>query len=204
MLNTQLLPGKSYLYSGDNQEMMTIVTTFDPVDINVFDATETDVEAARLLVAQAQLGAFGAKRLLLIENADRLTEVVQNTLLKLLEEPPTSVVIILQTEQPQKLLPTVMSRLHFLNSQNPKFKIGQSHFQIPLADMFGKLTDMTRESLVAVLTDEINYQREQLLTAPSYQLANRVQLLDRVIRKLNSNANQKLTIDWLLLHWGGD
>jgi DNA polymerase-3 subunit delta' len=46
----------------------------------------------------------------LIDPADRLTPEAQNALLRLLEEPPPRVVLILITAQPASLLPTVLSR----------------------------------------------------------------------------------------------
>ncbi len=48
---------------------------------------------------------------LVIPQAERLTESAQNILLKFLEEPPTSVRIIMTCQHPQRLLPTVRSRM---------------------------------------------------------------------------------------------
>jgi len=54
---------------------------------------------------------FSSLRILIIDQADRLKEDSQNTLLKTLEEPPPKTLIILITSLPQKLLITVRSRL---------------------------------------------------------------------------------------------
>lgn len=43
--------------------------------------------------------------------ADRITPPAQHALLKLLEEPPTNVQIILATHAPSRLLPTILSRV---------------------------------------------------------------------------------------------
>jgi DNA polymerase-3 subunit gamma/tau len=53
----------------------------------------------------------GKRKFLLIENADRMQEGARNSLLKLLEEPPQAVSIVLTTEHEQALLPTILSRL---------------------------------------------------------------------------------------------
>ncbi|MDR2029568.1 MAG: DNA polymerase III [Treponema sp.] len=59
----------------------------------------------------SRLAPLGKRKLLLIENADRMQEGGRNSLLKILEEPPASVNILLSTSREESLLPTIMSRL---------------------------------------------------------------------------------------------
>lgn len=59
----------------------------------------------------ARLAPSGKRKLLLIENADRMQEGARNSLLKILEEPPERVNIVLSSARPEALLPTVLSRL---------------------------------------------------------------------------------------------
>jgi DNA polymerase-3 subunit delta' len=54
--------------------------------------------------------AAGARRILLILGAERLQEESGNALLKVLEEPPARAVLILLSENPSALLPTLRSR----------------------------------------------------------------------------------------------
>ncbi|MDD2534736.1 MAG: AAA family ATPase [Eubacteriales bacterium] len=56
---------------------------------------------------------FGQRKVYLID-ADYLNEQGQNTLLKSLEEPPQFVTFVLMTQGPEKLLPTILSRLTVL------------------------------------------------------------------------------------------
>ena len=58
-----------------------------------------------------RLAPAGKAKLLLIENADRMQEGARNSLLKLLEEPPGPVTLVLTSSRPKALLPTVLSRL---------------------------------------------------------------------------------------------
>jgi len=58
-----------------------------------------------------RLAPSGKEKLLLIENADRMQESARNSLLKLLEEPPDTVKIILTSNRPKTILLTVLSRL---------------------------------------------------------------------------------------------
>ena len=106
-LERQLVPGKSYLYAGNETEAEEIIRSFGASDVLVFNANESDAKSARQLVASAGLGAFGEKRLLLVKNAHMMSEIVQNTLLKLLEEPPFSAVIVLQTGQARNFLESI-------------------------------------------------------------------------------------------------
>ncbi len=59
----------------------------------------------------SQYPARGAYRVLIIEDAHRLSETAQNVLLKTLEEPVSTAVIILVTHEVGTLLPTVLSRV---------------------------------------------------------------------------------------------
>lgn len=69
------------------------------------------VSGIRSLVNKAyEKPFFGQKRVFIIDNAEKLTVAAENALLKTLEEPPSSVTIILITSFPNTLLSTVRSR----------------------------------------------------------------------------------------------
>jgi DNA polymerase-3 subunit gamma/tau len=65
----------------------------------------------RRAAAWSHLAPTGKRKLLLIENADRMQDAARNALLKMLEEPPASVIMVLTSAREKALLPTVMSRL---------------------------------------------------------------------------------------------
>ena len=62
----------------------------------------------------ARLPVEGAHRVAIIEGAHRLNEDAQNALLKTLEEPPAGATLILCVDEPERLLPTVRSRVAVL------------------------------------------------------------------------------------------
>lgn len=69
------------------------------------------IDQARLLRESAQLApAEGRRRIFVLEHADRATEEASNALLKTLEEPAPTLTIILTSENPFSLLPTIRSR----------------------------------------------------------------------------------------------
>jgi DNA polymerase-3 subunit gamma/tau len=58
-----------------------------------------------------RLAPSGRRKLLVIENADRMKDEARNSLLKILEEPPDRLTIVLATARREAILPTLLSRL---------------------------------------------------------------------------------------------
>jgi DNA polymerase-3 subunit gamma/tau len=59
----------------------------------------------------SRLAPLGRRKLLLLENADRMRDEARNSLLKILEEPPETLTIILTAARRETILPTLLSRL---------------------------------------------------------------------------------------------
>lgn len=59
----------------------------------------------------ARLKSNDGKKVLIIENADRMNESCRNALLKILEEPPSDAVFILTTSHRGAVMPTILSRV---------------------------------------------------------------------------------------------
>jgi DNA polymerase-3 subunit gamma/tau len=58
-----------------------------------------------------RIAPSGKRKLLVIENADRMQDAARNSLLKILEEPPDTCAIIFCSSRPETLLETIISRL---------------------------------------------------------------------------------------------
>jgi DNA polymerase-3 subunit delta' len=58
--------------------------------------------------------AEGGWRIVILDGADGMNRAGQNAVLKILEEPPTGALILLLTERPSALLPTIRSRCRLL------------------------------------------------------------------------------------------
>lgn len=69
------------------------------------------VSQIRNFSSWAHLSAVHGKKVLIIENADRMQESARNALLKILEEPPEDVLFILTTSKRSSILPTILSRV---------------------------------------------------------------------------------------------
>jgi DNA polymerase III subunit delta' len=65
----------------------------------------------------------GGHRVVLIHPAEALNPASANALLKILEEPPAGVVFLLVSHQPQRLLPTILSRCHKIDMPIPQQEV---------------------------------------------------------------------------------
>ena len=89
-------------YNDENQVL-------DIIEINAAD--KTSVEDIRELIDKANLAPMSVKyKIYIIDEVHQLSASASNALLKTLEEPPAHVVFILATTDPQKILPTILSR----------------------------------------------------------------------------------------------
>ncbi len=79
------------------------------------------IDEARQLVERAYFApSLGRHRVIVVEDADRMTERTSNVLLKALEEPPERTVWILCAPSDADLLPTIRSRVRTLRLHEPE------------------------------------------------------------------------------------
>ena len=77
-------------------------------------AANRKLEEMRELLSRVALGTPGRWKVYIIDEVHQLTGDAASALLKTLEEPPSHVVFVLATTDPQKVLPTILSRTqHF-------------------------------------------------------------------------------------------
>ncbi len=78
--------------------------------IEVDAASNSGVDAIKNLIALAPVGTVGEWKVYILDEVHMLTTAASNALLKTLEEPPSHVIFVLATTDPQKVLPTIASR----------------------------------------------------------------------------------------------
>lgn len=81
------------------------------------------IDQVREMKSQIYQKPVSAKfKIILVENAQKLTKEAQNSLLKVLEEPPPHAIIILDAKNKTSLLPTIVSRSTVIrtNTQKPQ------------------------------------------------------------------------------------
>ena len=110
--------------------------------------TKKKTKKANILIEQVRsLNQFltlsshraSAMRVLLIAPAETLNEVSANALLKILEEPPPGLMFILVCHEPQRLLPTILSRCHQIAMPLPSREEAivwlSEHSQLPIQEL---------------------------------------------------------------------
>ena len=84
------------------------------------DGSKLGIEQARKIKEHFSLKPYSAKgRIVVLEDASRLTIEAQNALLKTLEEPPLNATLILGASSDSKFLPTILSRCQIIRLKNP-------------------------------------------------------------------------------------
>lgn len=188
--------GRSYLWLGSvPQELIDSVSLVDRL---ILDARELTMEAVKEASVMISYKPVGVAKLVIITNAEQLSALVQNRLLKTLEEPPGYCWIILQTSQPHQLLATVRSRLQ---------RRGQSTYQTATAvndilTQVEKLKD--RAQVMELVRQHLSALNQQLLVAPSLKLVSQLQAWSEFERRLSHNLNIKLALGALRLRLGSD
>ncbi|MEW1696600.1 DNA polymerase III subunit delta' [Streptomyces sp. NPDC091278] len=98
----------------------TLVGTHADVEIIRTDLLSIGVKETRALVRRAQLSPAGGRwQVIVLEDADRLTEGAGNVLLKAVEEPAPRTVWLLCAPSLEDVLPTIRSRCRHLTLRTP-------------------------------------------------------------------------------------
>ena len=114
--NLELLSPGRMLPDGDELEKI-----LDEIDKNCeklessFLYDSLPVSQIRNFSVWAHLTSNTGKKVLIIENVDRMADSSRNALLKILEEPPENTMFILTTAKRGAVLPTILSRVRTYN-----------------------------------------------------------------------------------------
>jgi DNA polymerase-3 subunit gamma/tau len=91
-------------------------SSYDVIELDA--ASNRGIDRMRSLLEGVALGTGGRRKVYIIDEVHMLTPEASAALLKTLEEPPAHVVFVLATTDPQKVLPTIRSRV-----QNFEFRL---------------------------------------------------------------------------------
>ncbi|MGH7176965.1 MAG: DNA polymerase III subunit gamma/tau [Tepidisphaeraceae bacterium] len=145
--------------------------------IEIDAASNTQVEKTReVIIDNASYRTAGRYRIYIIDEAHMLSKQSFNALLKTLEEPPSHVVFILATTEPEKLLPTILSRCQRYDFRN-----------IPTREIAGHLKKICDDEGVQFDQDAILL----VAKAGAGSMRDALSLLDRLL----SSGEKKLTVE---------
>ncbi len=117
---TTLLQGTTTGADAAHTASLVEARTHPDLAVLATDRVIIAIEEVRRLVAQSQFSpSIAPYRVIVIEDADRMTERTSNVLLKALEEPPPRTVWILCAPSAADLIPTIRSRVRSVRLRVP-------------------------------------------------------------------------------------
>lgn len=185
-------------------------------DLVLLDTPEQSIGIAlvRQFHSQLILQPYNSPLLVgVIVKAERLTIEAQNALLKLLEEPPLQVKLLLETEVPFTLLPTILSRCHIINL-SPSVDISNNHQEEYFRREFDEVRalspgqrmayidkqNITKDDVSQWISERINALQALLKSHPGVVITHNIRVCIAAQRRLAANVNHKLVLDMLLLN----
>lgn len=132
----------------------------------------------------------------LIKNADTLTNEAQNSLLKLIEEPPEMAVIIMEGDNKASFLPTVLSRVVISKVKNQNKQAEEN------PDLANRTQTITLEEVLDV-EDPKEWINAQIQTRYFHLLSNlqnpktqtaAIEQLANIKKMINANVNPKFLL----------
>jgi len=157
------------------------------------------IEHAKAVLAESYISESDTKYILL--GASDFTDVAQNSLLKLLEEPPRNIEFIIISPTKSNLLPTVRSRLPILKVENGH-KIATLELNLAKLDykevfLFLKEHSRIKKEEAKELVEALFYRATvvDMLILTALQLEN----FDKAYRLLNLNSRPQSVLAMLLM-----
>ena len=117
---TALLQGSTGGPEAERTAAQVAARTHPDLAVLATDRVVITIEEVRQLVAQSQFSpSIAPYRVIIIEDADRMTERTSNVMLKALEEPPPRTVWVLCAPSAADLIPTIRSRVRVVRLRVP-------------------------------------------------------------------------------------
>ena len=169
------------------------------------------INKIKALLPHLHVRPSGKQKGLTIFEAQRLTIAAQNALLKILEEPPAHLVIVLTAPSPRLLLPTVVSRCLIVGAEPDSTKPNLT--RLTSSNLIEEIFDVQSGRRLMLFEEKIGYGQEDVLTfldeaeaclkerlnLQTAQLLMKLWQAKKLLR--NESANVKLIVDELLLSW---
>lgn len=193
------------LISADiENEIERLQNELKPLRVVKFFEENFKIEHAKLVTQEAYISESQTKYIIIA--AVEFTTVAQNSLLKLLEEPPKNIEFIIISPTKSNLLPTVRSRLPILKTERSHERgvLDMNLAKIDYKEIFSFLKEHARVSKndAKTLVEEIYYRATVVdrLILSQRQLDN----FDKAYRLLDLNARPQSVFAMLLMSFTGE
>ena len=183
----------------------------DYLEINTQDKQSIGIKQIKELISWMQMRPFQEEnKLAVILEAEKMTTASQNSLLKVLEEPPAKSYLFLATNNPRSLLGTALSRANKITiGATSNGAVQQDIDLIPILSVdpkgqFSKIEEFTK------IKDpkERKVQIRQFLEALHLHIRDsegskteNLNLIQQTQRALNANSNTKLVLESLFFNF---
>lgn len=182
-------------------EVERLESELKPLRVVKFVEENFKIEHAKAVVSEAYISESQTKYIILA--ALEFTAVAQNSLLKLLEEPPTNIEFIIISPTKSNLLATVRSRLPILkhNISHEKISISLNLTRIDYKEIFAFLKENTRvkkneaKELVEALFYKATVVDKLILTT------SQIESFDRAYRLLDLNSRPQSVLAMLIMQF---
>jgi len=193
------------LISADiENEIERLQNELKPLRVVKFFEENFKIEHAKLVTQEAYISESQTKYIIIA--AVEFTTVAQNSLLKLLEEPPKNIEFIIISPTKSNLLPTVRSRLPILKMERSHERevLDMNLAKIDYKEIFSFLKEHARVSKndAKTLVEAIYYRATVVdrLILSQRQLDN----FDKAYRLLDLNARPQSVFAMLLMSFTGE
>ncbi len=193
------LRGHIRIASDIEAEIERVERILKPFRVVKFVEENFKIEHAKQVVNEAYISSSEVKYIILA--ALEFTAVAQNSLLKLLEEPPVNIEFILISPTKSNLLQTVRSRLPILkmsaNHENVALSLNLARIDYAEVFQFLKENARVKKNEAKTLLETLFFQatvRQQLILSP-LQLEN----FDKAYRLLDLNSRPQSVLAMILM-----
>ena len=160
------------------------------------------IEAVRKLQEEiARIPLLSERRVVIMQEADKMNEAAANCLLKTIEEPSGQIVFILLTSRPSALLDTIISRcmrveFGILQPEELVAILHQQGIEEPLAGKLASIADGSVSKALAMQDEELLNLQTQAFDLASAAGTLGVEQLLQLAKEMSSHSRERL-IQWL-------
>ena len=174
-------------------------------------APSISIERIRQLRRLSALKPLEGKRVIIIAEADRMTIEATNSLLKILEEPPPFMHMILTTSKVNSILPTIISRCQEVrfglvsDSLIERQLVEQKNISEVEAQLVARICQGSYRRAIEWLEEDLNLRREfvvELLRVCLKDNLTQIQLVEEMVQKFDKRIIQDILS--LVLIWFRD
>ncbi len=195
------LKGHILISSELEVEVERLESELKPLRVVKFIEENFKIEHAKAVVSEAYISESQTKYIVLA--ALEFTAVAQNSLLKLLEEPPVNIEFIIISPTKSNLLPTVRSRLPILkhNTSHEKISISLNLARIDYKEVFAFLKENARvkkndaKELVEALFYKATVEDKLILTT------SQIESFDKAYRLLDLNSRPQSVLAMIVMQF---